>query len=60
MSMQDSCEVLIGSTDDGRLNLGNVYIRDYETDIFAEPERMGDFPETLQRWNSVPCSVAVH
>lgn len=47
--LQESCEVLIGTTDDDRLDLANVFVRDLETDIFSEPERIGALPETLQR-----------
>jgi len=40
----EGCEALVASTPDGRLDLRDVYFRDGETDIFAQPEVVGELP----------------
>lgn len=42
--------MLIAATDDGRLDLSSVFVHDFETDIFSEPERAGQFPNTQHRY----------
>ena len=47
--LQEGCEILVAATDNDSLDLGNMFVHDLETDIFAEPECRGTLPETLQR-----------
>lgn len=56
--MQDGCEYLIATTQDGRLDLLDVYVHDADLDIYARPFFIGDIPSQPQafqqiRWRAI-------
>ena len=54
LHMQDGCDFLIGSTNDGRLDLNDVFVQDDDSGIFAEPERQGDMPTGSLYFQEIP------
>ena len=52
--LQEGCDFLIGSTNDGRLDLSDVFVQDDETGIFAEPERVGEMPTGSLHFQEIP------
>ena len=45
---------MIGSTNDGRLDLNDVFVQDDETGIFAEPDRAGEMPTGSLHFQEIP------
>ncbi|KAK9825267.1 hypothetical protein WJX74_004537 [Apatococcus lobatus] len=50
----EGCDFLIGSTNDGRLDLSDMFVQDDETGIFAEPERQGEMPTGSLHFQEIP------
>ena len=48
--LQDGCDCLVGSDDNGRLLLNKIFVQDHETEIYAQPELKGHIPKIAQRY----------
>ena len=51
---QDGCELLVASTADGRLDLGDAYVMDWESGQYARPAVVGDVPPGPRALTCVP------